>query len=1166
MALAHTRMKMLSRGSRNTVRALAYRAGCKLYDEQTGEVFDYRKKDVHHVELLIPNDAPEWTQDLKNLIVQDRQKGVQQFSDLCEQAEKRKDAQVYREWEFSLHRELSDEQNMELARELLQDQVCGLGMAVLVNFHFDVDEETGERKPHCHALFVTRRLTEEGFSEKKVLDWNRRDLAGELREQHSSYSNFYFKKLGLEIRIDPRSYREQGIDLEPQPKLGMNVRDMETRHQRTEARGQKINDDEQAATDKGKTFQEVQLRNLYRIMVRPEIIFEIVSKKHITFMWGDVEKALARYVDDPELFSRINLQLQNSKELVTLKSQDSEIPPSLKESAIYTTRDKLHKERSLIETIEALSTRLNHRVNPDDVARIIEKHNEALKEYGGLSKDQKQAIHHIVKEDQVSCVVGYAGAGKTTALKAAKEIWETRGYKVYGLAPTGKAARNLEEEGINAQTLHKFLKDYEKGKNHFNKKSVLILDEAGMVDLDRGTAFLKAVEKIGVKAVLVGDGAQLEPVEAGAFFRLVTHRIEPAKLETIVRQNSPWQREATQLFGQYQTEQALRLYLEKGAVRFVEERVPSLEGLIAQKDYRGLVEHYTLSRRMAGNLYHAIVRDLKEQKGMIVEPWKHLQTHEEYGLYEHWRNSRQQAADTLIQNLEYTRSLLKEHGVDPYLFAEGFLQESYDPSLRKRSSEQLVKEWALLSPDPDQPRFVCESRGKTSRELIASWEKSLMENPDLAHLILAYTNQDTRSLNENVRQILKERGLLEKEEYCPTILRHQEDDFGKIREFKEQRAFAKGDRLLFTRNDQGLGVKNGLLGTIEHIDQNTLQVKLDKSDKVISFAPRLYPYFDQGWAVTIHKSQAATADKTFMLATRNTDSRLAYVGMTRHRDAIEVFGSTLDFWNGQEFIKCLSSTTTKLSAFDYIDPDQALRLMHQDDTIISRFFNRLRNQVKAMGYVAQRGVQDRVDSFLRKPPREWHELPSLQRSLSEAERSKGFTFKSKENASSLMTEADKEATRTLPSQLATTTHVRSQDAALPTKDFDIFKAQEIRGNAYSEAHGGGSHQREDQNNPLKAPLQKEIDKADSTLQDQKDLDPSEVIAQVELLTYKIETLKSEDLVQEAKEKLHTLIKTIEKDGTILFKIGLRDKDMSKKLETMIEQNSKQNAAHKSFER
>ena len=135
--------------------------------------------------------------------------------------------------------------------------------------------------------------------------------------------------------------------------------------------------------------------------------------------------------------------------------------------------------------------------------------------------------------DSLSALWGMQGAGKTTALDACREIWEAGGYRVYGLAPTGRAAQNLEGSGISSQTLHKFLKSFEEGRCQYNGKSVIILDEAGMVDVERFEAFLGAVKSLGVKAVVVGDAAQLQPVEAGPAFRLVTERVGASRLRLV---------------------------------------------------------------------------------------------------------------------------------------------------------------------------------------------------------------------------------------------------------------------------------------------------------------------------------------------------------------------------------------------------------------------------------------------------------------------------------------------------------------------------------------------------------------------------------------------------------------------------------------------------------
>ncbi|MEM7664114.1 MAG: Ti-type conjugative transfer relaxase TraA, partial [Pseudomonadota bacterium] len=104
------------------------------------------------------------------------------------------------------------------------------------------------------------------------------------------------------------------------------------------------------------------------------------------------------------------------------------------------------------------------------------------------------------------------------------------------------------------------------------------------------------------------------------------------------------------------------------------------------------------------------------------------------------------------------------------------------------------------------------------------------------------------------------------------------------------RAFGAGDRIVFGRNDRELGVKNGMLGTVERIDGSKITVQLDGDrERCLTFDASQYRHFDHGYAVTIHKSQGATVDHGYVLASRSMDRHLAYVAMTRHRDDLRVF-------------------------------------------------------------------------------------------------------------------------------------------------------------------------------------------------------------------------------------------------------------------------------------
>ncbi len=112
---------------------------------------------------------------------------------------------------------------------------------------------------------------------------------------------------------------------------------------------------------------------------------------------------------------------------------------------------------------------------------------------------------------------------------------------------------------------------------------------------------------------------------------------------------------------------------------------------------------------------------------------------------------------------------------------------------------------------------------------------------------------------------------------------------------KMRRAFAADDRIVFTRNDKDIGVKNGMLGTVVTAEDGRIAVALDgEKDRLVRFNPQGFRSFDHGYAVTIHKSQGATVDQSYVLASRSMDRHLAYVAMTRHREDMQVFVNNKD--------------------------------------------------------------------------------------------------------------------------------------------------------------------------------------------------------------------------------------------------------------------------------
>lgn len=222
MAIYRFSAQMISRSAgRSAVAASAYRSGQELACERTGEVHDYsRKGGVVHSEIIAPDGAPEWATDRARLWNE------------VEAAEKRKDAQLAREVELALPRELSREQQTELVRGFVRDQFVSKGMVADVAIH-ETRASDGDRQPHAHVMLTTRQIGPEGFGQK-AREWNDRAQVEGWREAWASHANRALERAGHEQRIDHRSLdaqrhdalargderRAQDLDREPQPKLG----------------------------------------------------------------------------------------------------------------------------------------------------------------------------------------------------------------------------------------------------------------------------------------------------------------------------------------------------------------------------------------------------------------------------------------------------------------------------------------------------------------------------------------------------------------------------------------------------------------------------------------------------------------------------------------------------------------------------------------------------------------------------------------------------------------------------------------------------------------------------------------------------------------------------------------------------------------------------------
>lgn len=223
MAIYHLSMKTISRSAgRSSTAAAAYRAGCEITDERTGEIHDYRRKaGVESANIVLPDGMPLMSRsDLWNGI---------------EKHHKRGDAVVAREFEVALPSELSPAERQRLALDFAKEVANHYGVAADVCLHLP-GKEGDQRNHHAHILFSACTVSREGFGKKAAeldpIHCKKHQVptpADLWRPRWAELCNQRLKENGIAVQVDHRSLEDQGINRLPTSHLGPTVTGMERR-------------------------------------------------------------------------------------------------------------------------------------------------------------------------------------------------------------------------------------------------------------------------------------------------------------------------------------------------------------------------------------------------------------------------------------------------------------------------------------------------------------------------------------------------------------------------------------------------------------------------------------------------------------------------------------------------------------------------------------------------------------------------------------------------------------------------------------------------------------------------------------------------------------------------------------------------------------------------
>ena len=824
MAIYHFSAKVIGRsGGRSAVAAAAYRAAECLHDEKLGREHDYTAKaGVIHREILLPDGAaPRWL-DRATLWNE------------VETGEKRKDAQIARDIEISLPRELGRAEAIRLAQDFVREQFVNRGMIADLNVHWTKAAD-GEMQPHAHVMLTMRRIAVKQSQKQEKPDAGEADrgshpgrgarrapdLEGDPRPdagasgrsdpgdpqrpaddpgqsaQHPDQAGHHRAasrlsrliaaarlRLGLQrqapVQAETVGFGLKEVAWNDRALLGQwRERWAEMANQRLAELGHDVRIDHRSHAEQGIGLEpqnKIGPAGMRRAS-RDEAAERAAEHLEIARRNGEriaeaPEIALDALTRQQSTFTRRDLARFLNRH--TADGEQFAVVLAKVEASqelVHLGVDGRGTDRFTTRTMLVTEQRMEAAAMTLNMRQTHRVSLERRQGGAGLGDEQKLALAHATRARDLAVVVGYAGTGKSTMLGVARKAWEAEGYNVRGAALSGIAAEGLEGgAGIGSRTVHSLLHAWDKGRDLLSARDVLVVDEAGMIGSRQMERLLSAAAAAGAKVVLVGDPEQLQAIEAGAAFRAIAERVGSMEITEVRRQRAAWQQQATRELATGRTAVALDRY--------------EAAGMVSGHD------------------------TMEAAKAAVVAGW-----------------------------------------------------------------DAVRRAW-----------------------------------PQASQIILAYRRDDVRDLNEQARAVRRAAGELGEDRVLATT--------------RGARTFAPGDRLYFLRNERGLGVKNGTLGTIERIDGDRVTVALDGPagagrGRGVTFDVGDYADIDHGYAATVHKSQGVTVDQAHVLASQLIDRHAAYVALTRHRDGVRLHWSADEIGSRAQLAKVLGRERLKDTSLDY---------------------------------------------------------------------------------------------------------------------------------------------------------------------------------------------------------------------------------------------------------
>ena len=302
-----------------------------------------------------------------------------------------------------------------------------------------------------------------------------------------------------------------------------------------------------------------------------DAVLESMTKQRSTFTAAQLSRALDKEIRSETERNRFQAQILASTKIVQLA--DIAGGPTTR----YTTHAVLAAEEQVLLAAESLAAASTHAIADRQRAAVI------AGRYTSMTGEQRTAYMRATEAGGLALIDGQAGTGKSFTIAAVREAYEASGRRVIGLGPTNAVAQDMRADGFgHAATIHSELFALNNGRRSWDARTVVIVDEAAMLDTKLMAMVTAHAASAGAKLILVGDDRQLSSIDRGGMFGALKDRHGAAELSEVKRQHKNDERRAAEMMAEGNFHDALGIYEQKGAIHWTRTQAEARAGLIEQ--------------------------------------------------------------------------------------------------------------------------------------------------------------------------------------------------------------------------------------------------------------------------------------------------------------------------------------------------------------------------------------------------------------------------------------------------------------------------------------------------------------------------------------------------------------------------------------------------------